>query len=100
MHVAGTTATDADGEPIDGGPYEQTIRCLERIEHALTEAGASIEDVTRTRLFVTDIDDWEAIGRAHAAVFESIRPAATMVEVDRLIDPSLCVEIEADAICE
>ncbi len=100
MHVAGTTATDEDGEPIDGGPYEQTLCCLDQIENALTEIGASIEDVTRTRLFVTNIDDWEAIGRAHADVFESIRPAATMVEVDRLIDPSLCVEIEADAICE
>ncbi len=98
VHVAGTTATDEDGTPIDGGPYEQTTHILDTIARTLEEAGASIEDVTRTRMFVTDIDDWEEIGRAHEAVFGEIRPAASMVEVQRLIDPRLCVEIEADAV--
>lgn len=98
IHVAGTTATDENGDPIDGGPYEQTEQALATIASTLEAVGAGIEDVTRTRLFVTDIDDWEAIGRAHEAVFGDVRPAASMVEVDRLIDPALCVEIEADAV--
>lgn len=100
VHVAGTTATDDDGTPIDGGPYEQTVHILDQIEETLKEANASIEDVTRTRMFVTVIDDWEEIGRAHEAVFGEIRPAASMVQVQRLIDPRLCVEIEADAVVE
>lgn len=100
VHVAGTTATDDDGTPIDGGPYEQTVHILDQIEETLKEASASIEDVTRTRMFVTVIDDWEEIGRAHEAVFGEIRPAASMVQVQRLIDPRLCVEIEADAVVE
>lgn len=99
VHVAGTTATD-DGTPIDGGPYEQTVHILDQIEETLKEASASIEDVTRTRMFVTVIDNWEEIGRAHEAVFGEIRPAASMVQVQRLIDPRLCVEIEADAVVE
>lgn len=98
IHVAGTTATDEEGTPIDGGPYEQTAHILDTITQTLDSAGASIEDVTRTRMFVTDIDDWEDIGRAHEEVFGEIQPAATMVEVQRLIDPQLCVEIEADAV--
>lgn len=98
VHVAGTTATDENGTPIDGGPYVQTSHILDQIERTLEEADASIEDVTRTRLFVTNIDDWKEIGRAHAAVFGEIRPAASMVQVQRLIDPRLCVEIEADAV--
>lgn len=98
VHVAGTTATDENGTPIDGGPYEQTSHILDQIERTLEEAGASIEDVTRTRLFVTNIDNWDVIGRAHEEVFGEIRPAASMVEVQRLIDPRLCVEIEADAV--
>lgn len=100
VHVAGTTATDDDGIPIDGGPYEQTVHILNQIEETLEEASASIEDVTRTRMFVTDIDDWEEIGRAHEEVFGEIQPAASMVQVQRLIDPALCVEIEADAVVE
>jgi enamine deaminase RidA (YjgF/YER057c/UK114 family) len=98
IHVAGTTATDENGDPIDGGPYEQTKRALAIISHALEEASASIEDVTRTRMFVTDVSVWEEIGRAHEEVFGDVRPAATMVEVNQLIDPDLCVEIEVDAV--
>lgn len=98
VHVAGTTATDENGEPLDAGPYEQTKQALTTVSRALEEVGAGIEDVTRTRLFVTDIDDWEAIGRAHEEVFGDVRPAASMIEVERLIDPKLCVEIEADAV--
>jgi enamine deaminase RidA (YjgF/YER057c/UK114 family) len=100
VHVAGTTATDENGDPIDGGPYEQTKQVLSKISRALDEAGASIEDVTRTRLFVTVIDEWEEIGRAHEEVFGDVRPAATMVEVNRLIYPELCVEIEVDAVVD
>jgi enamine deaminase RidA (YjgF/YER057c/UK114 family) len=97
VHVAGTTATDENGDPLDGTPYEQTKRALELVADALADAGASLDDVVRTRLYVTDIDDWEAIGRAHGEVFGDVRPAATMVQVERLIDPTLCVEIEAEA---
>jgi enamine deaminase RidA (YjgF/YER057c/UK114 family) len=100
VHVAGTTATDENGNPIDGGPYEQTKQALSNVSRALDEADASIEDVTRTRLFVTDIDEWEEIGHAHGEVFGDVRPAATMVEVNRLIDPDLCVEIEVDAVVD
>lgn len=98
VHVAGTTATDANGDVVGvDDPYRQTQQALSNIEAALTEAGASLRDVVRTRLFVVDIDDWDAIGRAHGEVFGDIRPAATMVEVRRLIDPDLLVEIEAVA---
>jgi len=100
VHVAGTTATD-DGEVVaPGDPRRQTEVALEIVADALREAGASVEDVVRTRLFVTDIDDWEAIGRAHGAVFGDVRPAATMVEVDRLIDDDAVVEVEAVAIVD
>ena len=99
IHVAGTTATDDDGTVVaPGEPYEQTKRALEIVADALEEAGGSLEDVVRTRLYVTDIDDWEAIGRAHGEVFGEIRPAASMVEVQRLIDPEHLVEIEAVAV--
>lgn len=101
IHVAGTTATDEDGTVVaPGDPYEQTKRALEIVASALEEAGGSLEDVVRTRLYVTDIDDWEAIGRAHGAVFGEVRPATSMVEVSRLIDPDLCVEVEAVAIAD
>jgi enamine deaminase RidA (YjgF/YER057c/UK114 family) len=93
VHVAGTTA------PGDG-PYAQAIEILRRIEAALQSAGATREHVVRTRMFVTNIDDWPEIGRAHAEFFGEIRPAATMVEVRRLIAPDLLVEIEADAYIE
>jgi enamine deaminase RidA (YjgF/YER057c/UK114 family) len=100
VHVSGTTATDENGEPLAGSPYEQTSRALELVEDALAEAGASITDVVRTRMYVTDIDAWEEIGRAHGEVFGDVQPAATMVEVERLIDPGLVVEIEAVAIVD
>lgn len=101
VHVAGTTAVDAQGQVMSPGqPYEQTVAVLGIIARALEDAGASVRDVVRTRIYVTNIDDWEAIGRAHGEVFRDVRPAATMVEVSRLISPGLVVEIEADAIVE
>lgn len=97
VEVAGTTAQD--GDTVTGtDAYTQTKRVLEKIGAALNAAGASFEDVVRTRLFVTDISQWEEIGRAHGEVFAAIRPAASMLEVKALIDPRLLVEIEATAI--
>ncbi|WP_440763982.1 RidA family protein [Natronorubrum sp. DTA7] len=99
IHVAGTTATDENGGVVaPSDPYAQTKCALEIVAEALEEAGGSLEDVVRTRLYVTDIDDWEEIGRAHGEVFGEIRPAASMVEVQRLIDPEHLVEIEAVAV--
>ena len=99
IHVAGTTATDEHGQVVGkGNPYEQTIQVLKNIELALTKAGASMKDVVRTRMFVINIEDWQEIGRAHGEYFRDIRPAATMVQVVRLIEPDMLVEIEAEAI--
>lgn len=98
VHVAGTTAT-RDGVVVGvGDAYAQTRVALEIIQGALAEAGARLEDVVRTRLFVTDISRWEEIGRAHGEVFGEIRPASTMVQVSALIDPAHLVEIEAEAV--
>ncbi len=97
--ISGTTATDADGGLVGrGDPYAQTGQVLANIERALARAGATLADVVRTRIYVTDISHWEAIGRAHGEVFGDIRPATAMVEVRRLIDPAMLVEIEADAV--
>ena len=101
VHVAGTTATGDDGKLVGiGDPHAQTLQIFRNIERALAQAGASLRDVVRTRMFVTDISRWEAVGRAHGQVFGAIRPAATLVEVKRLVDPEMLVEIEVEAFIE
>ncbi len=96
--ITGTTSTDASGAFVDGDAGAQATRTLDNVRQALEAVGATLADVVRTRIFVTDIArDWEAVGRAHGALFGSIRPATTMVEVRALIHPRMCVEIEAEA---
>ena len=99
IHVAGTTAWDENGQIVGiGDPYAQAVQVLRNIERALGTAGARLEDVVCTRAFVTDIDRWQEVARAHGEFFKDIRPALTLVQVSHLLDPTMLVEIEADAI--
>jgi len=99
IEVSGTTATDDDGAVVGvDDPYAQTVRAIENVERALAKLDASLADVVRTRTFVTDVDHWQAVGRAHGEAFGEVGPATTMVEVSALVDPDLLVEMEAVAV--
>jgi len=99
VYVSGTTATDKEGHIVGvANPYAQTIQVIKNIQTALQAVGASLKDVVRTRMYVTDINNWKKVGQAHAEFFKEIRPASTLVEVSRLINPEILVEMEVDAI--
>lgn len=99
VYVSGTVATGDDGEIAGkGDAYSQAAQALRNVEAALGQAGAALADVVRTRIYVTNIEDWEAVARAHREAFGSVRPASTLVEVSRLADPAMLVEVEADAV--
>jgi len=100
IEIAGTTAVDGETIVGQGNIYEQAIFIFTKIEKSLEQLGSSIHDVVRTRMFVTNIDDWEIVGKAHGEFFKNIKPVATMVEVSKLIDPRLLIEIEATAIID